>query len=129
MLSPNYDDLFDAHVSNSRLECVSVDSIATTNHKPRRGISGKCLNDLLRGRFSGRISCNVALNNHATVMMENDQSEQDAERCDRNGERVDCDDVTDMVIQERSPSLERRIAMPNHVLVDRHLRNVLTKQD
>ena len=47
-------DLLDAHVRDSLLEVVAVDSVAIADQKPRRFVLWERLNNLLRSPFGRR---------------------------------------------------------------------------
>lgn len=56
---------------------------------------------------------------HAMAIMSQDQQPiQDLEADSRNGEKIDRDDLREMVFQKGSPVLRRRFAAADHVLGD-----------
>ena len=70
----------------------------------------------------------VEVDDVSSIVAQNNEREEDTERRRRNGEEVYGDDVGQVIIQERSPSLRRWISMPNHVLGDGRFGHVVAKQ-
>ncbi|UCE61960.1 MAG: hypothetical protein JSU63_09550, partial [Phycisphaerales bacterium] len=62
------------------------------------------------------------------MMTKNDEGEEYTECSRRYGEKVDGDDVGQMIIRERPPRLRRWLAMPNHVLVDSRFGHIVAEQ-
>ena len=75
-----------------------------------------------------RLSRDSEVCHHAAVVSENDKTEQDAERRCWNGEKVNADDIANVVVQERPPRLRWRVSVPNHVLVYGRLGYIVAKQ-
>ena len=70
----------------------------------------------------------VEVDDLAAMMVEDDETEQDAKRGCGYSEEVDRHKVTNVVVQESPPRLQRRLSMPNHVLVDSRLGHVVAQQ-
>lgn len=122
------DDFLDAHVANTLLKSVTVDSIAITNQKTWRGIIGERFDDLLGSPLSRRIGSDVEVNDVSSVVTQHDKGEKYVKRGCGDGEEVDADDVGQMVIQESPPSLRRRISMTYPILAHGCLGDRVTQQ-
>ena len=97
--------LLGAHVCDSASEELTVDRVTIADQLARRFVVRERFDDLLSRPFCARVSRYVEMNNHATVMAENNEGEQDAKRCGRNGEEVDGGDITNMIVEESMPGL------------------------
>lgn len=78
---------FDAHVFDALPEQVTVDRIAIANQKPWCIVVGKCFDDLLSYPLGSRMSRDVEMDNHATLMAKHNEAEQDAKRGGGNGKK------------------------------------------
>ncbi len=121
-------DFFDAHVRDSLLEEVAVDSVAITNQKPRCFFVRKGLDDLLRSPFGRWMLSHVEMNQLPPIVAKNDEREKDPKCCCWHRKEVNTDDVAEVIIQKRSPGLRWRLSMPNHVLVHGRFGNVVPEQ-
>ncbi|MGB2985726.1 MAG: hypothetical protein WBE26_07560, partial [Phycisphaerae bacterium] len=65
----------------------------------------KSLDDLLRRPPRSRMSQVVEVNDRSAVMTERDEAKQDAKRGSRDGEEVNRDDVSNMIVEKGTPSL------------------------
>ena len=73
--------------------------------RSRRFLFGKGLDDLL-GCSLGRWMCgNIEVHNASTIVTEDNEGEQNAKRRRGHREEVKGDDIVEMVVQERTPSL------------------------
>ncbi len=99
------EDLFDAHVLDALLESVAVDAIAVADQMFWRFLLRKGLNNLLSGPFGRRMDCYVEVHDASAIVTKNDEGEQDAERCRRDGEETNCEDVSNMIVEEGTPGL------------------------
>ena len=75
-----------------------------------------------------RIRRDVEVDDHAAVMAEYDEAEQDAKRRCRHREEVDGNDVTCVVVQESLPRLRRWRTMADPVLVDSRFGHIVPEQ-
>ena len=69
------DNFFDAHVRDSLLEELTVDSVAITNQKPRCFFVRKGLDDLLRGPFRRRVRRHIEMHDPPPIVAQNDERE------------------------------------------------------
>jgi len=97
--------LLDAHVLDALLKVRPVDAVAISNHEARRRVIGKRLDNLLSRPLARRMRGHVEVHDTSSMMTKNDKDEQNAERRRWNDKEVDGDDVLDVVIEKRSPSL------------------------
>ena len=98
-------DFLDTHVIDALAKELTVDAIAISDQKSGRCIVRERFYDLLRRPLSRRMRGYVEVDYMSSMMTENDEGEQYTEcRC-RNGEEVDRHDVSQVIIQECSPSL------------------------
>jgi hypothetical protein len=79
-------DFFNAHVLDSLLEVVTVDTIAIADEKTRSFFVREGIDHLLGSPFSMRICGNVEDDDLSPVVPEYDEDVQDAERDRGNGE-------------------------------------------
>ena len=100
------DDYFlHTHVLNSLAEEVPVDGVAITNQKTRGCIIGKYLDNLLGRSDGSRVRCYVEVNDFPALVTQHDKSEEYAERSGRDSEEVNRNDVSNMIVEIRTPSL------------------------
>ncbi|MBI1827366.1 MAG: hypothetical protein HYR83_13380 [Planctomycetes bacterium] len=91
-------------------------------------VERKSLDDLLRCPFRRWMSRDAEVNNVAPIVAKNDESEKYSKcRCG-DGKKVDRDDISNMVVQECSPSLRRRLAYKNSIFVDGRLSDDVTQE-
>ena len=109
-------------------EKVAVARIPITDQKSRRLVSGKRLDDLMRCPLGYRMGSDVEVDDVTPMMTKNDEGEEYTECSRRHREEISGDDVSNMIIQERTPRLRRRLPMPNHVLVDGRLGHIVAQQ-
>ena len=121
-------DFFDAHVRDSLLEEVAVDSVAITNQKPRCFLIWKGFDDLLCGPIRRRVRRDIEMHDMSSIVAQYDKREQYAKcRC-RHREKINTDDVDQMIVKKRAPGLRRWLSMPNHVLVHGRFGHVVPEQ-
>ena len=120
-------DLLDTHVLDPLAQEIAVDRIPITDQESRRLVFGERLDDLFSCPLGRRVRSDVEVGDHAAMMAEDDEAEQYAERRCRYREEVNGDDVSNMIVEERTPRLRRRLAMPNHVLGHGRLGHVVAK--
>ena len=95
--------------------------IAVTHHVLWRRVPRESLDHLLRGPLGSRVLGNIEVNNLAALVPQHEEDVEDPKRCGGHGEEIDRSKLRDMVIEERSPCLGRRLAVTDHVLGDRRL--------
>jgi len=122
-------DFLDAHVLDAISERPTVDPIAIADQEPRGLVERKGLDDLLRRPFSRGTGGDVEVRDIPPVVTQDDEGEEYAKRRGGDGEEVDRDDISNMVIQEGSPGWRRRFATTDSVLVHGRLGNVVAEQD
>ncbi len=101
--SPRRYDFLDTHVLYAITEKRSVDTIAITYQKVRRGLFGERLDDLLRRPRGGWMFGHVEMNHETTVMSHDYECEQYLESGCWNSEKVDGHDVLPVIVKESPP--------------------------
>ncbi len=121
-------NFFDAHIRDSLLKEVAVDSVAITNQKPRCFLVRKGLDDLLCGPFRRWVRRHIEVHDMSSIVAQYDKREQYAKcRC-RHREEVDAHCIRHVILQKSAPCLRRWLSMPNHVLVNGRLGYVVAEQ-
>jgi hypothetical protein len=99
------EDLLNSHAANPIPEVGTMDPISVTEHVPGRCVVRKRFDDLL-GRPALRwMTGDVEVNDHPSMVLENQEANEDAEVHGRDCEEVDRRDLANMVVQEDAPSL------------------------
>ena len=120
--------LFDAHAAKSFAYDVPVGAVAVADEEARCLMKRERLDQLL-GRPSGRgIHRDVEVHHAAPIEAEDHEAVEDPECDGRHGEEVDGGDVFDVVVNEGPPRMGAWPAVLDHVLLDRGLRDLQTKQ-
>ena len=112
------DDFLDAHVLDSSLEVMAVDRVAIAKQESRRFVERKRLDNLLSCPLRCRMSGDVEMHDTSPIMAEDDKREEYSKRRCRCREEIDGDDLSDVILQERTPSRRGRLASADHVLLD-----------
>ena len=120
-------DLLDTHVLDPLAEEVAVDGIAIAYQEAGRYLFGKRFDHLLGRPLRRSMRSGVTVDDHAAVMAEYDETEQDPKRRGRHREEVDCHHIANAVIQEGPPRLRRRLAVADSVLRHSCLRRLVAK--
>src|SRR5215467_3824328 len=108
------DHFFDPHPLYPLAKHFPVNLVAVPDQKPRSALFGESFNHLLCCPNSCRIGSYIEVNNPPTVMRQHHHYEQDAKRSGRHGEKIDSDDVTEMVVEKCPPALRWWLASPGH---------------
>ena len=98
-------NFLDTHIPDALLEDATVDSVAITNQKSQRCIVRKGLDHLLRSPVGCRMSGDIEMHDMSAILAEDNEGEQNAERGRRNGEEIDGDNVSSMIVEKGPPSL------------------------
>jgi hypothetical protein len=124
------DHFIDAHVPNSAAKVVAIDPIAVSDKILRLAtVGGKGFNDLLRCPHGRRVHGHVEVDDAPSAMGQDNEAKQQPEGSRRNDEEVAGRGAVEMVLEERFPTLGRRTcAMPDHVLCDRGIHNIVAKE-
>ena len=120
--------LLDTNVLDPLLEELAVDGVTVADHKSRGMILGKRFDDLLSRPLGCRMRYAVEVSNTTSIVSQHHEGEEYPERRCRNGEEIDGDNVTDVVIQEGPPHLRRWLVMADLVLVHSSLRQLVAKE-
>lgn len=99
------DDFFDTHVLDALAEELAVDPVAIANQKTRRCIIGERLDNLLGRPDCSRVRCHAEVDDSAALVAQHDKGEKYAECSGRDGEEVNRDDILNMIVEKRTPSL------------------------
>jgi hypothetical protein len=79
--------------------------------RPRFASVGKRLNELLAGPACGRVVCHVEMHDTPAIMGKNDEDKQDSKGGGGNHEKVDGDQVLDVIVQESALCPGRRVSL------------------
>ena len=109
------DDLLDAHARDSASECLCVDAVPIPEKISGYFIEGKRFNDLLCRPLGSGMDGYVEVNQLPALMLQHDETEQDAERGRRDSEEVNGCRLSQVVLHEGSPGLRGWFGLPDHV--------------
>src|ERR1051326_694609 len=99
--------LLNSHSLNSVLEILPVNSISIANQIARRLIVGKSLDHLLCRPFCSRMFGDIEMNDSASFMRQHNEHKQHSKSSGRYREEVERDQISDVIIEKRSPRLGR----------------------
>ena len=114
----------DAHGAKSACDNGAVDPIAIADEVARSLIPRKCLYDLARNPFRGRVRCDADPDQCSAIQPHDDEGIEQVETDSWDNEQVHGGNVWRMVMQEGPPSLARRRPAFNHVLGYARLRDL-----
>lgn len=103
--SRSAENFVDVHDRDLLAEFLPIDAIAILQQLFRCGVERKGLEQLLRGPFSGRMGCDVKVDNTASVVSENDEDEEDFKPNRADSEEVDGSELGYVIVEERFPRL------------------------
>ena len=107
-------DFLDANRLNPFLKLFTINPVTIPQQVPRFAAVGEGLDDLLAGPACGRMFRYVEMHDTPAIMGKNNQDKQDAKGGSGNHEKVDGDQVLDMIVQEGAPCLGRRVSFFRH---------------
>jgi hypothetical protein len=107
-------DLFDAHGVNALDEVRAVDAIVVAEQKPRRGIDGEGVDDLLCSPARVGMLSDIEMYDAPAVVSQDDEHVQDTKCCGWYDKKVDGGQIAEVVLQKRTPGLRRRLATTGH---------------
>ena len=84
----------------------------------RELVKRKCLAQLLAGPLCSWVGSHIEVKHATAIMSQHQEHVQDLEADGCNGEKIDRDDLREMVFQKGSPGLRRRFTAADHVLGD-----------
>ncbi len=122
------DDFLDAHVTDAFSEIVAVDGISISDQKARRLAVRERLDNLLACPTGSRVGRHVEMKDTPPVVSKHDKAVQQLKSYGRHDQEVDRRDVADVVLEERSLRLRRRLVMAAHVLRDGRFGHGVTEQ-
>ena len=117
----------DAHVSHLFLELMAEDRIAVAQQVAGRFVKGKGLPQLLGYPFRGWVGGHIEVEDAASVMGQNEKHVENLEADRGHGEKIDGDQLLDMIVEESVPSLRRRFMAAHDVFADAALSDVNAK--
>ena len=97
-------DLLDPETVDASIEVRSVGLVSIPYQVPRRRVSWKSIDHLLRRPLGRRMFGDIEMNDTATVVAKDDEDEQNSEGCGRQSEKVERHQVVCMII-EKAPQL------------------------
>ena len=114
----------DAHGAHSACDDAALDLVAIADEVARSLIPRKCLYDLARNPFRGRVRCDADPDQFSAIQPHDDEGIEQVETDSWDNEQVHGGNVWRMVMQEGPPSLARRRPAFNHVLGYARLRDL-----
>src|SRR3979411_3186629 len=114
----------DAHGAKSACDNGAVDPIAIADEVARSLIPRKCLYDLARNPFRGRVRCDADPDQFSAIQPHDDEGIEQVETDSWDNEQVHGGNVWRMVMKEGPPSRVRRPPPFDHVLGDARLRHL-----
>ncbi len=108
-------------------EGVATNTVAVVDQVTRGSVIGERLDDLLCRPLSGRVRGHVDVDDAASVMGQDDETEQPLERQRRHDEEVASGADIHVPLDERAPGV-RRLRSSDHVLLDRGLPDDVPRQ-
>ena len=112
-------DFLDTHVLDALLKERTMDAVAITNQEAWSLIVGERLDNLLSRPLGRGMLGDVEVDDMSSMMTKNDEGKQYAESGCRNGEEIDRDNVTEMILEKRPPGLRRRLSSSDPILSHR----------
>jgi hypothetical protein len=91
---------------------LTVDVVTIAQKIGRRGVVREGVDDLLGGPVGGGVLGHVEVDDAPAMVSEHDENEEHAQACSGGCEEVEGDEVSDMIGEERPPSLGGRGAPP-----------------
>ena len=110
------ENFLDIHYGDSVAELLAIDSISISQQILRRGIKGKGFEHLLRRPFSRWMSCDVKVHDASSIVREDNKNEEDFKPNGVDRKEVDRRELSNVIIEERPPSLGWWFGPSDHVL-------------
>ena len=114
----------DAHVSHLFLEVMAEDRITVAQQVVKKFDKRKGLPQLLDYPFRCWVSGNIEMQNAAPIMSQHQENIKNLEVDRGDGEKIDGDQLLDMILEESAPSLRRRFMAVHHVFAHAALSDV-----
>ena len=121
-------DFVDSHAFDAVLEVVAVDAVAIAREKTWCFLVREGVDDLLRSPLGIGIRCYVKMNDSSPIVPKHNENVQHPKRSLRHGQEIAGDDVRNVIVEESSPGLRRRLTDANHVLGHRPLGDLMSQQ-
>jgi hypothetical protein len=118
------EDFLDIHALHAAPKVLAVDLVAVAKEIARCGVVRERVDDLLSGPVGGGVLGHVEVDDPSAMVSEHDKNEEHAQACGGDGEEVEGDEVSHMVVKERPPGLRRPRAPLRHEPGDGALGNV-----
>ena len=116
-----------AHSSHFISEILTEDCVTVPQEVAGELIEQESVAQLLAGPFGGWLPSHVAVNYAATIMGKYQEDVENMKADRRNREEVDGNELRDVVLKERTPSLRGRLANTHHIFGHAGLANVDTE--
>ena len=116
--SGSSENLVDPHSLKPRAEDSTVGPISIPDQIPWRGLPWKRFPDLLRDPSRCGVRGYAEMHDAATLVVQDDEHEQEPKRSSRYDEEIDRRQTAHMVPKECPPGLRWRLRVPDHVLGD-----------
>jgi hypothetical protein len=100
-------DFLDTHPLHAVPKLLAVDLVVVAEEIGRGGVVGEGVDDLLSSPVGGGMLGDVEVYDPSAMVSEHDKNEEHAQACSGNGEEVEGDEVSHMVVEERPPGLRR----------------------
>ena len=107
-------DFLDANRLNPLLKLFAVYPVTIAKKVPRLTVVREGVDNLISGPAGGRMVRYVEMCYSPAIMGQNNEDKQDPKSCGGNQEKVDGNQVFDMIVQESAPCLGRRFSLFRH---------------
>jgi len=105
------EDFLDPHALHSVPKLLAVDLVTVAQEIRRRRVVREAVHDLLGGPEGGGVLGDVEVDDGSAMVSEYDENEENAQARRGHSEEIEGDQVSDVVVEERAPSL-RRLGAP-----------------
>ena len=116
-------DLVHAQVRGTPLKARAIHGITVPEQVPGRGLPGKGLDELLGRPLGGRVFGHVEMDHFSSPVGQDDQDEEHLEADRGDGEKVESDDLRQVVFQEGPPGGRGWSSQSHAVRLDRGFRH------
>src|SRR5215510_4873472 len=122
------DQFLDQHCFNSIAKFRSINRISIPQEKTWGSVLGKSFAHLLRRPASGRMCCDIEMNDLSSAVQKNNKAVKVAQGSSGNGEKIDAGDVVRMIREKYLPGLRWRFAYIDPIFGEGRFSKVETKQ-
>src|SRR5208282_414250 len=102
------DDLLHGQGVNTPTKCIAIDSVTIPNQVPLRIAFRECFSHLLTRPLCRRMFRHAKVQNPSALMLDDEEDKQYPQPDRWDGEKVDGNDLPEVIFQECPPGLRRR---------------------